>query len=118
MEKCAEYDGFIASAPSLDIQDYLFERGGNGPLILGAKDTGDRVYVWEDGTAWNWTNWSVGQPNELQPTRHCIYITSQGTWNVIQCDTSSGSYKNYMCQVRAAMMRERYYFSERDLDRL
>ena len=116
VSKCAGYDGVIASAPSLDIQEYLFIKGGNTSLNLGAKDTGGRLYIWEDGTPWDWTNWRNGQPNPLYPEKLCVFLNSWGKWSIIHCDTTS--YHNYFCQVRAAMMRERWYFSEKDLDRL
>ena len=63
MSKCAEFDGFLASAPSKDIQEYLFKIVGYESFFLGGNSKSSE-YVWEDGTHWNWTNWDSGETDE------------------------------------------------------
>ena len=63
MSKCAEFDGFLASAPSIDIHEYLFKIVGYESFFLGGNSKSSE-YVWEDGTPWNWTNWDSGAADE------------------------------------------------------
>ena len=30
------------------------------------------MFVWEDGTPWNWTSWADGQPNNIGDNQDCV----------------------------------------------
>jgi hypothetical protein len=36
-------------------------------------------WQWEDGSAWNWTNWADGQPTKRS---NCAYLNGDGKWRV------------------------------------
>ena len=72
--KCAEFNGFLASAPSLDIQEYLFKMVGYKSFFLGANNKSSE-YVWEDGTPWNWTNWDSGETDRNTTGKECFQFS-------------------------------------------
>ena len=53
---------------------------------LGATDSkAVGQWEWEDGTAWDFTNWKTGQPNNGGTGQHCVSKRSDETWDDILC---------------------------------
>ena len=60
------------------------------------------VWIWLDGSTWDYQNWARGQPNYLN-ARNIIMswpANNVGTWNDAQ-GTNKGQIKGYVCQMNA-----------------
>ena len=66
---------------------------------VGGNDIGSEgTFVWEDGSAWSYTNWDSGEPSNDGGTEHCVELRQanpNGAWNDADCSVS----KHYICEV-------------------
>ncbi|KAF5907118.1 galactose-specific lectin nattectin-like isoform X1, partial [Clarias magur] len=58
--------------------------GGNN-LVQGA------VWVWTDGSEYNYTKWASGEPDNFENTEHCVQMNYGGGWNDMVCTVLSPS---------------------------
>jgi len=43
-------------------------------------------WAWSDYSSWDFTAWSVGEPNNWNGDQECTSLISSGTWNDVNCD--------------------------------
>ena len=55
--------GELVSVPDATTYDFLMSLTGNKSAWLGGVRTENGKWSWPDGTAWNFTAWSHGEPN-------------------------------------------------------
>lgn len=101
-DKCRELGGNLAMPKSADLGDFIsgvarrYEING---LWLGATDEEQEgVWKWIDGTAMTYTNWNVGEPNNVNGNEHYLetYTSSNdGKWNDLPGDMRLDG---YICQ--------------------
>ncbi|CAI5450381.1 unnamed protein product [Caenorhabditis angaria] len=64
-----------------------------GAIWLGLKCSGTNYCVWEDGTAFTYSNFITGQPSTN--IGNCVMMLSNGRWSSADCEAYS---LNYVCQ--------------------
>ena len=75
----------------------------NKRLWLGAhKKQGSTRFTWDDGSAWSYTNWVPGEPNDVNGQEKCI-VTNWDDWKVYRnlptWNDTPCSFKNeFVCQ--------------------
>ncbi|XP_026154670.1 ladderlectin-like [Mastacembelus armatus] len=57
--------------------------------IGGTDAQQEGKWRWTDGTAFTYTNWAPGQPDNWQGNENCLHITTEGRrfWNDLDCQT-------------------------------
>ncbi|XP_046875706.1 ladderlectin-like [Hypomesus transpacificus] len=95
---CLQLKGNLASVHSLREQQFLQRlvksRTGSYPLtwIGGTDAVRSRVWLWSDGSRFDFTYWACGQPNNQGRREPCIHINYQGSrkWNDLYCHATLG----------------------------
>uniref|UniRef100_H3DIA4 Macrophage mannose receptor 1 n=1 Tax=Tetraodon nigroviridis TaxID=99883 RepID=H3DIA4_TETNG len=67
-----------------------------GSAWIGFSLSASKGFVWSDGSASEYENWSYGEPNNHNDDEHCTEIIAQKYWNDRHCD----SYNDWICQIR------------------
>jgi len=77
--------------------------GTNHAFIGGSDETLEGAFVWDDGTPFQLTNWTTGEPNDAGGAEDCVEIVgaTNGTWNDVPCaptpTNALGSYA-FVCE--------------------
>ena len=91
---CVAWGGHLASIHSYDDNILLNSiRNQDRFTWIGLSDiANDSVYVWTDGTPFNYNNFALGEPNHLDG-ESCIHFFSTYfgvlTWNDYHCSNTS-----------------------------
>ena len=68
------------------------------PWIGGRRDLENRVsWRWSDGTAWDYTNWAPGAPNDAGGVEDCARLfenSDRGQWN----DRVCSNMRTFVCK--------------------
>ena len=84
---CKEKGAHLASVTSSTINDYILEGKAirNIPhLWVGGTDAEiEDVWKWTDGSAWEFTFWGPGEPNNFGP--QCLVYHPSNTWDDRTC---------------------------------
>ena len=68
------------------------------PWIGGRRDPENRVsWRWSDGTAWDYTNWASGAPNDAGGVEDCARMfedSDRGQWN----DRVCSNMRTFVCK--------------------
>ena len=81
---CAALGGHLATITSQAENDWIQGNLMNGiyQIWLGGTDSAQEgVWKWITGEAWNYTNWSYGEPNGGTGENHLTIWNSAGVWN-------------------------------------
>ena len=104
-ECCVVWGGHLASIHSSDVNNILNSiRNQDRWTWIGLSDTAnDSVYVWTDGTPFDYENFAVGQPNgPLGESCFHLFSIAEGalTWNDYLCNNSTfiTILTSYICQ--------------------
>ena len=99
---CIAWGGHLASIHSNDTNTILNSiRNQNRWTWIGLSDTAnDSVYVWTDGTQYDYENFSPGEPNSKNGESCFLFWDGFPTWNDYYCTSSTyGSIlTSYICQ--------------------
>ena len=56
------------------------------PWLGGQRDPLNLTnWVWSDGTAWDYTNWLTGQPDNWNNNERCAHMSTSHKWNDFAC---------------------------------
>ena len=102
---CVAWEGHLASIHSDGTNQLLNQiRNKDAFTWFGLSDTATNgVYVWTDGTAYDYNNFSPGQPDSLGG-ESCFHFFDEArgelTWNDYHCSSNSGGSvrTSYICQ--------------------
>lgn len=95
---CENLGGHLASITSQEEQNMIAElvlSGGKNSYWLGGEKDSSGAWLWIDGSAWEYTNWARGQPDNYTRYEDKLMIyrvsnprnpSSPGTWNDLQAD--------------------------------
>uniref|UniRef100_A0A3B1K7V9 C-type lectin domain-containing protein n=1 Tax=Astyanax mexicanus TaxID=7994 RepID=A0A3B1K7V9_ASTMX len=84
-ENCVSAGGHLASmhsnADNVFIKDLVWNTtNSNAVTWIGARDAGQLgKWVWTDGSAFDYSIWSNGQPDKHSPLEQCVEINYLGT---------------------------------------
>uniref|UniRef100_A0A3B1JQ99 C-type lectin domain-containing protein n=1 Tax=Astyanax mexicanus TaxID=7994 RepID=A0A3B1JQ99_ASTMX len=91
-ENCVSAGGHLASmhsnADNVFIKDLVWNTtNSNAVTWIGARDAGQLgKWVWTDGSAFDYSIWSNGQPDKHSPLEQCVEINYLDQWNDANCD--------------------------------
>jgi hypothetical protein len=77
---------------------------GTGHAFIGASDeVTEGTFLWADGTPFQLTNWTLGEPNDSGANEDCVEIVgaTNGTWNDVPCaptPTNGLGVYSFVCQ--------------------
>ncbi|XP_050957223.1 ladderlectin [Labeo rohita] len=97
-KNCQKEDANLASVRSKLENDFLTSLLPSTFTLcwIGAHDgEQEKAWLWSDGSAYDYTNWCSGEPNNSGSVEHCAEITwsSRHCWNDRTCSHSIG----YVC---------------------
>ena len=52
------------------------------------------IWVWTDGSAWDYTNWGINEPNDNLDGEDCLHIRELN-WNDYDCTLA----QPFMCKI-------------------
>ncbi|XP_041091572.1 lectin-like [Polyodon spathula] len=90
--------GRLASIHSYKENKLVFKlvRKGSPSLqrawIGGLRFPKSNLFIWTDGTKWDYTNWAPGQPDNWHNDEDCVHFTQchPSLWNDLSCSTPQG----------------------------
>ncbi|KAL7876141.1 hypothetical protein AOLI_G00111040 [Acnodon oligacanthus] len=93
-QNCVNMGGHLASVHSS--QEYSFIQAlvlnatlSNSRTWLGGTDAAQEgVWVWTDGSAFDYINWSTGQPDNAGSAENCMEMNFPVNWNDVTCSVS------------------------------
>ncbi|TKR58751.1 hypothetical protein L596_030160 [Steinernema carpocapsae] len=97
-------NGHLASIHSKVENDFVGRLVGSGSFYddpwIGASSPGkNNIFVWTDGTPWDYTNWYINEPNQIG-WENCveIYLNDGDNyrWNNVPCETPR--FHVYVCK--------------------
>ncbi|CAG10208.1 unnamed protein product, partial [Tetraodon nigroviridis] len=95
LDFCRAIGGDLLSLhSSKDLHNARFSLPGSA--WIGFSLSASKGFVWSDGSASEYENWSYGEPNNHNDDEHCTEIIAQKYWNDRHCD----SYNDWICQIR------------------
>ncbi len=75
----------------MDEDGFVVGQAGTRGLFqpyIGATDVADEgTFLWIDGAALVYTNWSPGEPNDYMAAEDCAALLDVGLWNDVNCDS-------------------------------
>ncbi|KAK2910790.1 hypothetical protein Q8A67_002923 [Cirrhinus molitorella] len=99
---CVGLEGNLASVHSRATHDFLTalakRRSSGAPRVwIGACDAAqNNIWLWSDGSKFDYSNWQTGQPNNAGGTEACTEMTNGAElrWNDAVCSAQ----RNFICQ--------------------
>ncbi|XP_028664633.1 lectin-like [Erpetoichthys calabaricus] len=90
---CFNLGGHLASVHNADdnkfITNFIKRKDMSGPTIwLGASNYQQiSLWLWTDGSKWDFTNWNTGEPNNSNNVERCLHFNYavEGGWNDVDC---------------------------------
>ena len=67
---------------------------------IGGYKSNTGSWMWSDGSAWGYTNWAVGQPNNYGGNQENIAIRGNGDWDDINGKTGGSRFQPYICRIQ------------------
>ncbi|KAM9496764.1 macrophage mannose receptor 1-like [Clarias gariepinus] len=95
---CKDIGGDLASFHSASENNNLKYVGEWVTAWIGYNMLDDNAgFVWSDGTASNYVNWSFGEPDNVHSGEHCaeVWLIHYNKWNDANCE----AYNNWICQI-------------------
>ena len=99
--RCQWQNGYLASILSEEENQFIVDHFvGDYYFWIGGSDLKvENSWTWTDGSPWNYTDWSTGQPEEANgDTEHCLNMFSyrrKGKWNDLICTYK----KMFLCKI-------------------
>lgn len=97
---CNSFGGHLASIHSQAEEDFLYSLLGAVSITwLGATDKNQEgVFVWTDGSDWDYSNWDSGEPNQGPGDGDCLgfYLDGTRAWYDRACNDP---YASYICKI-------------------
>jgi hypothetical protein len=83
---CKSIGGDLASIHSSAVNNFILGLvGASHPWIGGYDASGDNVFEWADGTAWDYTQWYPDEPNSVFERCAMFLGAADGNWNDSTC---------------------------------
>lgn len=83
---CEDLGYELASIHS-DEENLAASRACSSSCWIGgfSNDNTNEDFYWVDGTAWDYTNWDAGEPNDWADSEDCVEMVHTGLWNDNSC---------------------------------
>jgi hypothetical protein len=79
--RCEQWGGTLAVVTDAEEASFIAELCDGRYMYLGATDQDEEgVWVWVDGTPWEYTNWMDGQPNDYGGEENYLATYDGGEW--------------------------------------
>lgn len=93
-ESCEEWGGHLASVVNYPENKFLRDLV-EGQAWIGVNDVAkENRFVWTDSTAYGFTNWKHGQPDNGENNENCAVMAKNGEWSDILCSLR----RPYLCK--------------------
>ncbi|KAJ1196978.1 hypothetical protein NDU88_000841 [Pleurodeles waltl] len=63
----------------------LFQANSPYAWLGGIYLRQDKIFIWSDGTEFNYKNWAPGQPDYFCKNEECVHMYGSGLWNDLGC---------------------------------
>ncbi len=78
---CEAMGGYLACIETAAEQEFISRLADGRYLFLGGTDEAEEnVWVWVNGSPWEYTNWMDGQPNNYGGEEHYLATYDGGEW--------------------------------------
>ena len=94
---CEKKGGHLVTINSQEENDFLVEltKNRSANLWAGGKTTDNEKWFWITGEPFDYQNWNVGEPNNLENIQDTLQIYTSGKWD----DVSTGAYTcQFVCE--------------------
>ena len=89
-QHCRSKGGHLASVKGPNENNIISGKAGNHAVWVGGHDSGTRTWTWTDGSAFGWSNWNPGEPNNVgKGGEDCLGLWGNGKWNDFSCSRHS-----------------------------
>lgn len=86
---------YITSDEENDAVSAMLAKGSMSGYWIGARADSERNFKWTDGTAFKYSNWKEGNPDNESGVENCVEILSSGKWNDAR---SSQADRGFICE--------------------
>ena len=109
--------GYMATITDADENQWIYDaavasNGGNNIRFwIGLTDVAEEgVFLWMDGTTFDYENWHNGEPNNLNGNEHCVELGrfNSSTWNDEPCTNQ----KYILMEVDGASLKEEAAYTD------
>uniref|UniRef100_A0A8C6SUV6 C-type lectin domain-containing protein n=1 Tax=Neogobius melanostomus TaxID=47308 RepID=A0A8C6SUV6_9GOBI len=106
-KRCNKLGGNLASIHT-DWENVFIRGLINGNAWLGGHDMDqDGVWMWTDGSPWDYRNWADGEPNNLGGNEDSLEIYAHGPADTFWNDNLSSREMSYICAKDAFLIYDR-----------
>uniref|UniRef100_A0A8C6UL31 C-type lectin domain-containing protein n=1 Tax=Neogobius melanostomus TaxID=47308 RepID=A0A8C6UL31_9GOBI len=105
-KSCQSHGANLASIHSIEENKFIVDlikkaTGENRQTFIGGHDAvQDNLWMWSDGSVWDYANWGKGEPNNAAGKENCLEINFPETlWN----DVPQTLTLNYICSKDASL---------------
>lgn len=92
-QQCKDGGGDLAAITDRSTQDFVYGLKGTPYSWIGGYRV-DGAWNWSDGSSWNYTNWSRGEPNNYRGRDDYVAMRRHGAW----IDTRDDFDFSFLCQ--------------------
>jgi len=87
--RCEKEGSNLASVHSAEENQFLVTLSPQDSRVMiggNDKDT-EGAWVWTDGSAWDYSQWKSGQPDDYEGDEDCMELYTDTNWNDVPCDS-------------------------------
>ncbi|KAH9504722.1 C-type mannose receptor 2 [Bulinus truncatus] len=102
-DKCEKLGGDLPSVPDGNTNRFIRNLTNNTNSVwIGLNDISiEKTYNWSDGSPYNFTNWSKGEPNSQDVKEDCVKMLSSGGWDDVDCHYLN----HYICSLKKGLAK-------------
>ncbi|XP_069468592.1 C-type lectin mannose-binding isoform-like [Ambystoma mexicanum] len=71
-----------------------------------------KIFIWSDGSTYNFQNWAPGEPNNSGGQEFCIEMYANGQWNDLACQHK----QSFICEYRLKRRTDQEEEEDEDMD--
>ena len=95
---CEKKGGHLVTVTSKEENDFIVEltKSRSGNLWAGGKTSDHKTWYWITGETFNYQNWDVGEPNNLDNAQDTLHIYVSGKWDDV--GSALSTVREFVCE--------------------